>query len=313
MAVVVTRKWSTYVWGDTRAVIEFEVSGVPAGAAGNAAARGAVPFQKGSTFESDSRLVMLNAPEVQGDFGLRKVTCEFTLPNNDPTNPTDPNVNPLDLPARIQWGRSVLLEPTDIDADGNGIRNTAGDPFAIARNKEIVSRTVTITKNVANYDFSLSEAYEGAVNLQTISSGLLRFPPERVKCLSVIPSGDYAADATYVSMALTLEIRIAAQHPFHIPIVSKGRRGWYSVNNGPATSGRITDANYNPVTEDVYLSVTGKPIDTTLKVEGQTPVNNPNVIAGWIQDFSAPGPAVVMLWKQYRLVDFTYLFSQLGI
>ncbi len=264
---------------------------------------------------------MQDTPEATGiPPALILVRCDFALPQFGDTT-GDPGTgqpgDPLLKPAAVLWSRQTVSEATDIDRLGRKIRNAAGDGFTPKLTRPITSRLLSITKNLPLYPFELDDAFTDCVNSDpvTFTGSTFVYAAETMKCLG-ISAPEFAVDATFVPCTLNLEIRSTrtqGRYPFRTPVVNQGRRGWYT--EGTTTkSGEIWDAKGNAVSEDILLNNDGKPIDTTLTVQGFTPVANPSSVNGWIPDPDAPGPAVIMLWNLIKgYGDFDGLFRGMGL
>jgi hypothetical protein len=310
----VTEKWSTQQYGPERARREFEVSGVGS----IIEAINAVGIGKGATHPSDTALIAEAPVGGRAGFGLYSVTIDYSIPTGGDSS-SGGGGDPLAAVARIRWGRASLSEPTDIDIHGNKIRNAAGDGFTPKLSRTFTSRTFTIVKNLATYPFDLAGQFEEKVNADywTVANSTVVFPQYSVKCLSIMPDGEYTADATYVAVAFSFEVRLTGgRNPFQPRAVNQGRNGWYSDTSvSPAVTkyGAITRKDssgvFIQVSEDVLLDSTGKPIDSTLTVEGKSPLANPNAVSGYTLDSDAPGPALIMVWSTVDAISFAGLSS----
>lgn len=307
---LVTEKWSPIEESEDRARREFEVSGVTTTKAAIDAVAQQMGVFKGVGFPSDTTKKAEAPLATQPGFGLWNVRVEYAkTTGGDSTGDGDP----LNEIPRIRWARSSLSEPTDIDVKDRNIRNAAGDRYTPKPVRTTTSRTFTIIKNMQTYPFALAEQFEECVNEQqwTVNNSDVTFKEFTVKCLSIMPEGEYRADAEVIPIAFTFELRGNQGHkPFHLHVVNQGRNGFY--NNGGVKYGPITyrtnEGAYVQVSDDVLLTNFGTPVDLTLTVgDGYPPVANPDAVVGYEYDTVAPLPARIHIWDTVNTADFGQL------
>lgn len=323
---VVTEKWSEGYESEETSQKVFEVSGVNS----KQEARNAVPFQFNSSHDKYANQ-KATKPRVSNisPTGFYRVEVDFSIPEGGGSH-TDPGVsNPLLLPPRILWQRATLSQPADIDVYGNKISNAAGDGFNPRANRGFTSRTVTIRFYRVTFPYELAEEFEDKVSNTdiTLTNSPIQFKAHHVKCLSLMPTEEFPADAQYVELALMLEVRSKGYRPFQDRFVNQGRYGYYvdggTTRYGPITTkvqseGEGTKDTYQPVTEDVLLDRQGRPMNTTLFIgDGKTPSTNPNPpptgANGYNLDTTAPGPALIYVWDTSETANLNELFTSLGL
>ncbi len=86
----------------------------------------------------------------------------------------DPNQrDPLLQPPEIEFDDTSSEQPIDVDVDGNGIQTVLHEAFDPPLSRPFGDLTITITRNVANFDPVLASTYYYVTN----SDNFLGFPP----------------------------------------------------------------------------------------------------------------------------------------
>lgn len=88
--------------------------------------------------------------------------------------------NPLDADEEVEWDLNAYERTVDQDTAGDAILNTAGDPFDPPVMRDDSRPVLTIVKNEADFDPSLTYEYRDTVNLYTFFGA----PPRTVKLKS---------------------------------------------------------------------------------------------------------------------------------
>ncbi len=327
MALKVTVKWSTQKlsWKDPwRASLQLDVTGTTDPTVALAAVDADNPaifvWQKNAAcpLPGSSRLKCVG-PEIaeKKGPGYFVIQCDFELP---PVGvfPQRPD-NPLDEPAKIRWELVEMSEPVDIDIDGLVICATNGESFSGA-NRPITFYRLVIVKNFPYFDFSLSQTYSNTTNDAALSLAGIPVAEEHMRCSSIIPAAEYAADAEYVPMAFYFEIFFddaLGLYPFQHRFLNQGTYGHWddggTIRRSDFSDGvaHTPDGKGQPIGRPVRLGLTGLPIgpDASLKVgpDNKTPVALAAVPDSYQTE--ALTDAFAIYFKRVKRVSFTPLLA----
>lgn len=312
MPAVVTENWSDRLY---QRGIRGRRGWVVTQVADEDAARAAVgsDAELGTAFPQDSRLKILTQPEVSNWKGpaAYHVVANFDRADNQPT-PTDDDR--LAKKPRYRWRSATVTEAADVDAQGIPLLNSAYAPFDQQPTRTFGTRFLTITVWHTDYDVALAAEYENSCNADEITlprTGGKKVEPGQMLCHSIEPTHDYDGDTEFVQVAYTFELRRGNLKevdgywdPFKFRIPDRGYTGWY--DDSGLKSGTFINSAKQRVAEPVLLDGTGKPIDTSFKIEGdKTPtsfqVDTPFVIEDTGYD------AVMLKYYKFPFKPFTAL------
>jgi hypothetical protein len=293
MAIEVTEKWSAWRFDGDSAHREFQVTGAPTPQEALAACP--VQFNQPHDLNPDLKA---HKPNLGWGWNVRPIYVDYSVPSfgGGHTDITTP---------RIAWSRTVNSEPTDFDVNGNKIRNAAGDGFTPKLTRNFVTRTFTIFKYFTEYDVGIADRFEETVNAAdwTVPFTTITYKKQTVKCVSIMPTQEYALGAPNIELAFTFERRARNRFttaadkikPFQPAVLNQGRRGWYD-DNGVTKPGDIVDPSGKRVTEDVLLDSLGQPLNSAYQILGEDKqVHTPTV---------APSPEGPDPAFDYTLIDF---------
>jgi len=122
------------------------------------------------------------------------------------SNEREASDSPLDDPIEYQWATEQFQEVADTDRNGQGIVNSAGDPFDPPIMRDNSRRTVTITSNEAFVPTWIL-SYQDAVNSDAINVDGLSVAAGQAKCqqVSVSPIRQ-RNDVTFRIVTLTIHL-----------------------------------------------------------------------------------------------------------
>lgn len=100
------------------------------------------------------------------------------------SNQREASDSPLDDPIEYQWGTEQFQEVADTDQNGEGIVNSAGDPFDPPIMRDLSRRSVTITSNEA-FVPTWVLSYQDAVNSDAITIDGVSLSEGQAKCQQV--------------------------------------------------------------------------------------------------------------------------------
>jgi len=122
------------------------------------------------------------------------------------SNEREASDSPLDDPIEYQWATEQFQEVADTDRNGQGIVNSAGDPFDPPIMRDNSRRTVTITSNEAFVPTWIL-SYQDAVNSDAINVDGLSVSAGQAKCqqVSVSPIRQ-RNDVTFRIVTLTIHL-----------------------------------------------------------------------------------------------------------
>ena len=122
------------------------------------------------------------------------------------SNEREASDSPLDDPVEFSWATEQFQEVAASDNQGQGIVNSAGDPFDPPTMRDVSRRTVTITSNepfVPTWVLS----YQDAVNSDAINIDGLSIDVGQAKCQQVSVSPERQRnDVTYRIVTLTIHL-----------------------------------------------------------------------------------------------------------
>jgi hypothetical protein len=311
MPVVFTRRGSnetsTTQWSSRTRVLEWD----------------AYPAATGDEVEqSPNRPVLLNDPHPDNPgLNLRARTIAVSRVNNsglfryrvvfeDPTQSQDGGVqqdpdNPLSAPLRFEWGTATNAEPIDRDTNGNAIVNSAGVAFDQPPQRDYTSDILTITRNVASFDYPRAKAFRDTVNSGEWRGAL----PQEARCLSILPTTIYTESSSYVEERATFEIRKIdtwGEKPHQLRILDQGTYAYVSTDSGTRKV-KLYDASGGELTEDVRLNGNGIPLEDGFTIKDD---DDPSFVRGSVPrgaTLETTPDAVYLRYDRYPARDFNSL------
>lgn len=122
------------------------------------------------------------------------------------SNEREGSASPLDDPIEYEWSTEQYQEVADRDASGQGIVNSAGDPFDPPIMRDVSRLAVTITSNQAFVPLWII-TYQDAVNSSTCGIDGLTIAAGQAKCQSISVSGQRERNGfPYRIVRLTIHI-----------------------------------------------------------------------------------------------------------
>jgi hypothetical protein len=257
-------------------------------------------------------------------FNAWVVDCDYGIPENGQF--VTQTTNFLSKKPTVRWRPALTSDNFDCTNKSEPVTNSARRPFSSNPSKNYFSVFLTITRNEPFYDLNKAATYSNTVNnLPFILSGLT-FAKGWVYLSSYAPTGEYESGGRYVSCSYDFEIRVpigsnqtalAKANPFQLRIRDEGRTGIYSDDGGATlNTGQFVMTDGTPITEDVLLDGTGKPINSTIKIIDingviKSPYSYPSGPAGATVDVVSVGgsTAVWLIYQRYDGNDF----NQLGL
>jgi len=148
----------------------------------------------------------------------------------------DDDNNPLNIPADITFSTVVSEEETQMDIFGNALENTAGDPFT-GVTMEITDMAISIAKNVATFNPTEMQYYNGALN----SDAFLGYQAGQIK-LQNYTATPVIGEINYWKLNLSLLARtptslVPPDKVWFKRIQNKGRYTGTGSDRKPATIG----------------------------------------------------------------------------
>jgi hypothetical protein len=223
-------------------------------------------------FPLDNRL-RAEEPDCKREHGplCFKVSVSYIVPEQGSITPNPPN--PLDEPIKWGWGSGSFTEPSDIDAAGNPIVNTAYFPLEGAGSREVRYKILTGTRNQSTFDVPLAIAFENYVNNANVTIPMAgTVEPGQLYCASILPTHDFDINSQYVNVRYEFHLWKGRKKDadglwdsWKHRLANTGRMGWWfdGAINHPA---EFVGKNCSPLSEAVRLDKDGKPIETSFKV-----------------------------------------------
>lgn len=190
----------------------------------------------------------------------------------------DPTKGVIATP-KIRWEDADSTEPTYVDNNGDGLLNSAGDPFP-PQGDLYGGDVLTITRNEPYYDPGKNLTYRLKINSDTFSplGGAFTFGPSQARCRSIRPAREYVIGEPFLPIVYRFEIKADG---FIKKFVDQGYQGWYNDASAVPQPGTFWTPGPPPerVATEVLLDGTGKPINPKFKVTKalKDPVANPNI------------------------------------
>jgi hypothetical protein len=307
MPAVVTESWKGVQWDLSQtgrtAARYFDVSGATSAKDAEQAVKDSTGLDINQPYGTDSSALLCSAIRLIEQLGpyYHRFGAIFGIPPNGKwviQNSDDA----ISLTPQVEFSRSIKSVPVDKDRLGIPYINSAGDPFS--PNSE--SPRTTRYMSVERYD-----VYENSVNSDVLTLGPLTFQPNQVLCHCIEPVGKFPLDSSKLLIRYEFEFDRSNPHPFQNRLIDKGRNGWYSGSGG-SKRGQICYSNGDPVSDDVLLDSTGKPVDTTLKVlnsagDPASPVVNPSIPGYYATEHSSGDIGYVLVFKERTTQPFLAL------
>jgi hypothetical protein len=262
---VVTEDWSkrTFVAGES-AQRTFLVTG----ALDEIEAAAAVPVLSGSSHPLDVML-LAGEPEVRT---MAPGTYEVAVAYQ--SNELDGgSSSAVDTAMRFQWDFGEVSEEVEIDADGNPIVNSAGDPLEPPLVRSLAVVYLTVTRWEHTYEVEKALAYIDHQNSDVITvqgQGVLQ--PGRMRCVSYRPQQSLKKDTKNFPVEYRFELRA---NGFDWRVIDAGYNGWHDSSG--VKPGKIKTPAGKDAGSPVRLDGQGKPMESAFKVEGSTAVVAPRV------------------------------------
>lgn len=273
------------------------------------------------------RLHRYSAPSFEGPRYAKVSTVWKTGPFGGEQEEDDP----LNVGTRYRWRPVTQSEPTDADADGNPLLNSAGDPFAGTVPGYINTYIVEATRNEAAFDPAFAVSFQNKINQAAFQLAGQAINAGEALCTGIFPPSDYKLDDEYVPVTYQFEIRerltlFNGQRltAFCHRILDQGRRGWIYGTSKVAIYDRNGElSNPSPVAQDVPLDEgvpIGEPADSGKNFWSINPEFDPPD-RGWEKNnrVSVPpllaqdksndvnNPVTFLYYKRFQETDFSGL------
>lgn len=171
--------------------------------------------------------------------------------------------DPLSNPVQYRWRPITETEPTDIDADGNPLLNSAGDQFGTPVTGFYNSYIVEAIRNESAFNPVFAVSFQNKVNQTNFTLAGQNIIAGEALCTGIFPSGSYTLDSPFVPVTYQFKIRERLTlsggnriTSFVHRILDQGRRGWTYAGQKVAIYDRNGTGgleNPSPVAFDVPL------------------------------------------------------------
>jgi hypothetical protein len=144
--------------------------------------------QRGEYFLSTDALFASSRAKDAGDLRTFHVDVEYTSkPGREATEPA----NPLERPAKFSYGGSATEEDffKDFSEEPKHVVNSAGEPFEPSPRRLVFAGTITVTRNVANFDDDDRDTYRCTMNNSAITINGVEYLGKTLLCVSISASG----------------------------------------------------------------------------------------------------------------------------
>jgi hypothetical protein len=119
--------------------------------------------REGSRHPSNVNFVCKSVSVEKTSVCLYEATANYESPVFKQQEGGNEDENPLNVPADIQFSTVVSEEETQSDINGDALTNSAGSPFT-GITMEITDMAISIAKNVATFNPTQMQYYNGAIN-----------------------------------------------------------------------------------------------------------------------------------------------------
>ncbi len=176
-------------------------------------------------------------------------------PQNEPE---DEAAAPWSQPTKLDFSTAKTSEPTDVDANGQPIRNNGTDEPIEGVTRQVSDLVITASKAFLNYQPASNYLFYDKVN----SSPFFGFPAGTIKVDDISAKANYHNNQLYH----TVTTKFLARRPFLVPASEAwyqriAVRGFYEVKFALIGQGgtasevlRAVDGENNPVSTPVYLN-----------------------------------------------------------
>jgi hypothetical protein len=141
-------------------------------------------------------------------------------------------INPTEMAPEVNWSFAKYEVSNTQDINGNPFINTAGDPLENPPKVEETRQVLSFVRNEQNYNDNYAQQFRDHVN----SDIFLGWPPNMVKCKSILGQRVYTADwGYYWKVSYEFEFRVgtllnyAEEWVFDQPVTSGNFTGWDAV------------------------------------------------------------------------------------
>jgi hypothetical protein len=221
------------------------------------------------------------------DLGSTAVLVWALTVSYGPWNPLNSfDENPLDQPPRFRLEPQTVERPIDVDADGNPVVNSAGDPFDPGPVEEVTQYILTVLRNEKDIDLNALMLLSGRSRINNAEWN--GFPEKTVKSLPIkIPerlfyqgNPDVVGDGfLYFPMEYSFHINFDT---WTVKLINQGF-GELATASGVTKRRAILDSSGQPATTPVLLDSSGHPL--------AQPIDHTNV--------------VILPFEVYTAIDFT--------
>ena len=193
-------------------------------------------------------LVTSRVPDDQGG-GVWYVAVTWDSNHGDPR---ERNEKPTDDPIKWRWGGRWVMETPLKDLDGEPFVDAAGVPFSPPPEFRIPRLTLTITKNLADYDSLVMRTY-----MNTYSTLEFFGHPAKTGLMGFITADEaYADGESYWKVTFPIEFKGPDEHPDtweKAHILNQGPKYIGSDDEGIIEIHKLMDDDNHVLTGDVGL------------------------------------------------------------
>lgn len=207
------------------------------------------PYSVGNDTDLGALVISKNVSPVEGQTKLWRVEVEYSSELPEQTEEEEDDENPLNQPARWQWGFRTVQRVVREDLNGDLIANKAGQVFDPPLQVEEYRPVLTVTRNEASFNIALASDYVGAIN----SDNFLGVAPKYARLTNLGASSAKAdSGGTYVEVNYEIEFARDPWNPVKLPNI-----GFMELDDdGNLVNARDNDEEF--ANEPVKLDADGK-------------------------------------------------------
>lgn len=238
---------------------------------------------------------------------LYEVRANYSVPAGGGNHPDgNGNTNPLAAPVEIEWGHTVESVPTERDALGNPIVNSARWAFDQPQQTDEDEWTFNIYRNEPFFDWLKARYFRNRVNASAITFLGYDMPIGCLKCTRYLPAQRFAPlpAPSFVPVVYSFSFRdpvdeagapSLANSPYNHWLQDIGYQGWYldgsTVRSGPFVHVNA-EGDATEVNDPVRLDGMGRPLDRNVIKVGLT---DPQLAVSPVSPGTTPPPGAIIV------------------
>jgi len=163
--------------------------------------------------------------------------------------------DPLDDPVQIEWGFRTVSAVLEKDRNGNGILNSAGEPFDPPLEDDVHILTLTVTRNEPTFSANTANNYVNTVNSGTVTLCGLQVTARQAKLSGCSAQSAERNGVNYCIVRYQLEFKVAT---WDRDVLDQGIREWIDAGDHSKGLKQIKGPDGEYVMKPVKLNGNGR-------------------------------------------------------